>query len=83
MSAFAWIKGKLLTVMAGIGAVLLIVIGLLRVRNADLKTKAAQRERDTAKAAEKTNKKATEAMVKGVINEQSKEPDPAKYDFTK
>lgn len=63
-----------------IGSIMAIALGFLKARNSDLKREAVEQELEDEKNAREQANKATEALIKGTIDEQNTS-NPRNYKF--
>ena len=67
-------------ILLGLTGILAIAVSFLKARNSDLKREAVEQELEDEKAARELSNNATEALVKGVSDEQNNSS-PRAYKF--
>jgi len=75
------IKSKITTVLLSLVGILAVAVSFLSARNNQLKQKAAEQELEDNKAASAQTKKATEALIKGMTDENNVNNNPRDYKF--
>ncbi len=74
------IKAKLISISMAVIGILAVLLSVSKARNERLKREAKEQELEDEKAAREQSNRATEALIRGVENEQTN-TNPRAYDF--